>query len=722
MAERPIGTESALADFASVKSKVDLLRELAKMPDTETIIAAAEPYSDDILPRDRDFLIGLIEALFAFAEASSLRSGADIVAREAFLKKLIDGTIVSDGGVSDEIIPAIRRAIIAEYPEYTGVVGTAVSAPSAPSSTPTPAAVPPTPTPAPRPAPVRLTLQSRPATPVSTPPAPRSAPAPTSAPSAPARPAPANLQKLMEKNTTAAHTANTGHGVAPAEVPAAASVVATASPETISRVLDEHPDFRAFFAKADRAEQLVREQDLAGIETYRRAFAIKDKLATDLYELANGAIEGDFLLDFENPDSHLPKNQRAEFQRYVDTEALERPEQLLNLAFQLETRQVLEKNIATAKAEIERFGGKDLFDTAEQEAMYLKEHLERAHENTRRDSIAGFIPHSLHYGFLKMAYSVGEWLGWKGQTEDQITHEFATKREALLSGRTEDALSVPEKDALAKLQQGEATKLTEFKRHEALGERMVEVAQQGVSRARLKGDGIRLGLGSALTYSPLWLHHPDIARQLDDVNIRLAGIRQRRQTIEQAEQNLATIMQSFEAMRGSVYRELPPTVALVKYAQAQVRNTLTSFTEDTAIEDLQRIYDYAHFLDGNSKTFDTFEAFSDAGELLGEKLETLHEAILAQWGKRVFEIFGKSSLQKKGVIAEMEKGIRDVMGQSTIGGLATELDKKNFMKDLLISTFKKIDPAVGDGKERRLAMVGVMINCGLLKKGENITT
>lgn len=545
--------------------------------------------------------------------------------------------------------------------------------------------------------------------PAPTTPTPVAAPQPAAAVPTP-RQAPADLSQLMQN--------------APDRVSAAGTVDAAqvASESTnITSALD-NPEFRAFFAKSDKAEELLQNQDVAAIETCHRAFVIKDKLATDLYELANGAIKGDFLLDFENTASNLPKNQRAEFQRYVDKEALERPEELLNLAFQLETRQVLEKNIATAKAEMAQLGGKEFFDEAEREALEMKTHLERAHESTRRDRIAGYIPHDLHLGFLKMTYKVREWVGWKGQTEGSIQDDFRKKREALLNGRAEADLMAWEKLAFNKLVQAEAAKLAEMKRHNALGERMVEVSQQGLSRAKLAGDGINLGLGSLLTYSPFWGHHPEIVRELENVNGRLAEIQKRKQTIEQVEQNLASLTQSFEAIRTSAYKELPPTIALVKYAQAQVKNTLTSFTEDTAVEDLQRIYEYALLLDSGSGTFDKFAAFSEVGESPAMSVDRLHEAIVAQWGKRVFEVFKKTALNKSGAVAEMEKVITDLLKREAIGGVGAESGKVKIVKGLLTEAFKKIDPAVGDGKERRMALIGVMINCGLLKKGEKITT
>lgn len=740
MAELPHGKESLVADFTTVKNAADLLRELKKIPNGEQpFMAAAEPYSNDITYRDSSFLGGLLDNMFQYAEASSMRQGSP-AEKAAFLDKLISETLYDDGGAT-AFIAAVRRAIVAEFPEFADTSEASAAAVETPAAIPENIAS----------VPLMITREMRQALadlgyptkvvdgmiperaqevigvgkmylkpkvaggtkPAGSAPAPTPAPAPTvsPAPVVSAHPAPADLAKLMAKKAE----------VVPVAATSAASAEATATSLNITSVLD-NPEFRAFFAKSDKAEELLQNQDLAAIETCHRAFVIKDRLATDLYELANGAIKGDFLLDFENPASNLPKNQRAEFQRYVDKEALERPEQLLNLAFQLETRQVLEKNIATAKAEIAQLGVKEFFDEAEREALEMKTHLERAHESTRRDRIAGYIPHDLHLGFLKMTYKVREWVGWKGQTEGSIQDDFRKKREALLNGRAEADLMAWEKLAFNKLVQSEAAKLGEMKRHNALGERMVEVSQQGLSRAKLAGDGVNLGLGSLLTYSPFWGHHPEIVRELENVNGRLAEIQKRKQTIEQVEHNLVSLTQSFEAIRTSAYKELPPTIALVKYAQAQVRNTLTSFTADTAAEDLQRIYNYGLLLSEDRAMFSVFDTFSEAGETPGAALDKIHEAIVAQWGKRVFEVFSKTAINKKGSAAEIEKTIKAILDQESIGGVDWPATKVAVVKNLVDEAFKKIDPTKGDGKERRLLLMGVMINCGLLKKGEKITT
>ncbi|MEK7645158.1 MAG: hypothetical protein AAB391_02480 [Patescibacteria group bacterium] len=522
--------------------------------------------------------------------------------------------------------------------------------------------------------------------------------------------APANLGKLMPKTPEASAAAT-----------AAAAVTGS---ETLVGILDDNPEFRAFFAKVANAEQLLEDQNTLEIEKYRKAFAIKDKLATDLYELANGAIKGDFLLDFDNPDSNLPKNgkeARKTFQEYVDAEALERPEQLLNLATQLETRGVLEKNIATAKAEVDRLGGKDFFNQAEQDALDLKKHLERVHESTRRDSVSGWIPNFVESRMLKTMYWMSEKAGWKEQTEATIAADFSVKRDGVLKGRTVDALDVWEKLALDKVNMAEKAKLAGLKRHQALGERMVEASQQGVSRAALEGSKINLGLGSLLTYNPFWKHHPEVAQKLLDVEATLAEIRQKKQTIEQAEQSFAQVTQQFESLRTATYTELPPTIALVRYAQAQIKNTLTSFTADTAVEDLQRIYEYMLLLDGNRGTETGADPFQEIANI-AEMADKLHEAIVAQWGNRVFAVFEKTAINKKGAIADMEKMIQNILKQEAIGGMGAESQKAKIMKGLLAEAFKKIDPTKGDGRERRMALMGVMINCDLLKKGEKITT
>ncbi len=534
--------------------------------------------------------------------------------------------------------------------------------------------------------------------------------------------APADLSRLMPRKPDVA-AANAAANVSSTEA-AGTATTAAASVENLVSVLDD-PEFRTFIAKAPNAEALIERQDAAEIGLYKKAFEIKNKLAADLYELANGAIKGDFLLDFENPASNLPKNAKAEFQRYVDAETLERPGQLLKLAENLQLRQVLEKNIATAKAEIDRLGGKQFFEEAETEALYLKQHLERAHESTRRDSVAGYIPQGIHLGFLKMMYTAREWAGWKGQTEGSVKEEFEKKREALLNGRAEADLMVWEKLRFDKIQQNEAAKLAELKRHEALGERMVQVSQWGLSREKLKGDGLKFGLGTITSYGP-WIEHPGVARELEGVNMKLAEIRQKKQTIEQAEKNLADISAHFEAIRTSTYAELPPTIALVKYAQAQIKNTLTSFTADTAIEDLERIHDYAALLSernpgtkgANTGAGGPFESAQEEAVFVNR----LHEAIVAKWGKRLFEVFANTAINKKGAIGEMEKSVKALLGKETIGVEGRATEKAVIVKGLLVEAFKKIDPTKGDGKERRIALVGVMISCGLLKKGEKITT
>lgn len=743
MAETPRGVESLVPDFTTVQNAKELLRELKKIPDGEQpFMAAAEPYSTDVSYRDREFLAGLLENMFQYADASSTRKGTP-AERTSFLEKLISETLYDDGAASAAFIAAVRRAIIAEFPEYAGTPSVESATPGAPAAATVPEAtafILGTVTPEMQqslvdlgyPAKVvsRMTLERAQEVlaagktyliPKAVPAKPPVVPAPAPAPKAQL---PADLSRLMSTKAETVVSPAPASASAPG-TPSAQPPVPPVAPEAaLLNTLDQDPAFRSFFARVPNGDELLAAQNVAAIETYRQAFAIKNQLATDLYELANGAITGDFLLDFENPASNLPKNAKAEFQRYVDAEALERPEQLLKLAEDFQARQVLEKNIATAKAEVERLGGKNLFDQAEREALEIQGHLERVHESTRRNTITGFIPHGVHLAFLKVAHTVNEWAGWKGQTEVSIRDEFAKKREALLSGRVEADLSATEKVAFNELSQKEMAKIEGLKKHQLLGDRMVEVSQQGASRAKLSADGVKLGLGSMTTYSPAWIHHPQIAQKLKEVNERLAGIRQRKQTIEQMEQNLAATTQIFEVARASLYKkDLPPTIALVKYAQAQIKNTLTSFTSDTAVEDLQRIYDYALLLSSRGEVGAVTGAkpFEDIVDF-AQTADKLHEAIVSQWGKRVFDIFEKTSLNKKGAIAEMEKTIKDILKQKAIGGYDAESKKAEIVKNLLTEAFKKIDPAKGDGKERRMALIGVMISCGLLKKGEKITT
>ncbi|MEI6345735.1 MAG: hypothetical protein WCO79_00640 [bacterium] len=762
MAERPKAPESLTTKFNAVNNSEQLCAALDAIPATTTFLITDVPRGQDIAPGDKGAVIKLVQQLFEFADASTMRTDSDITGRTSFLEQLIKESVIEDGEEALSLIKAIQRAMLSEFPEYgDGAVSGQPTSPTPGVPQPTPGEV------LVLPAafefndvardalgalgwPVemidRLTpekaekilkeqkpyvvLKKVPAAPKVAPTVPPQ-PTPKARPSAQKPAAPSAPAVLLTPKGQAAADLSRLLPKKPEVVVAAAATSATGAPaapgiETIATVFDS-PEFRAFIAKTPNAQELMLRQDMAEIGLYKKAFEIKDKLATDLYVLANGAIKGDFLLDFENSASNLPKNGKAEFQKYVDAEALERPEQLLNLATQLETRQVLEKNIGTAKAEFERLGGKDLFDKAEREAAEMKQHLERAHESTRRDSLVGYVPHGLHLAYLRLSHWVYErWAGWEGQTEATVKADFEQQRKDFLIKHPEATLTPSERSDLNKITQNEIVKLAGLKEHQKLGERMVEVSEWGVSREKLKGGSVKLGLGSLTSYSPSWwTAHPDIARELDAVNGRLADIRQRKQTIEQAEKNLADITASFETIRTSVYAELPPTIALVRYAQVQIKNTLTSFTADTAVEDLQRIYDYAIFLGENQRQS------SDVGKNTGKSAFALmntaevrvaenkiHEAIVAQWGRQVLDVFAKTNLNKKGAGAEMEKTIKALLKKEAIGQYRNEDEKIAVVKALLVEAFKKIDPAKGDGQERRLVLMGVMINCGLLKPGE----
>ncbi len=537
--------------------------------------------------------------------------------------------------------------------------------------------------------------------------------------------APANLSKLMPRAAAPAETAATAPASAPAPERNAAATAATAggtgTPETIAQILDSDPSFRTFFAQYAEAEYLLEQQNTAEIEKRRRAFVIKDQLATILYQQANGAIKGDFLLDFENPDSNLPKNQRAEFQKYVDREVLERPDQLLELAERFGRSQVLAREIATKKTELEALGGKEVLLAAEAQQLEMKRHLEAGLERTRRDSLFNLIPRALVVRMVKMAYKINGYLGWKDLTEEKIRAEDLAKRNAILKGRTNDQLSKEEAFDLQDLDTQTDARLAGLKRHNALGDLGLRIGEQQKSIRYLKsGLGMSIGVFSPITYSPTWwTEHPEMKAQLDKTEAALAEIRQKKQTVEQAEINLTQLMANLEALRTDSLAEIPPTIALVQYAQAQIRNTITSFSEDTAVEDLERIADYITLLankDGKNTGKEPFEAIQDTSEVA----DRLHEAIVAQWGKRVFEVFSKTALNRTGALAEMEKTVTALLRKGAIGKYDDDGSKRAIVKDLLAAAFKKIDPTKGDGKERRMALMGVMINCGLLKKGEKL--
>lgn len=760
----PGAVEAADANFANVQSRADLFRELAKLPAAETVLAAAEPYSYDIMPRDKQFLSRLVETIFQFAEASSLRRGGSSSERNAFLEKLITESVITDGSISDQIIPAIRRAIVAEFPEYGEAA--AATAPQEPA--------PPEP---PEQVPVdllevtdemrgqlaslgypakvveslkgerakeiiaagkaylqpRVVRRAAPAAPANPAPAAAAAAAPgAGAPPAtapvPLRPRPADLAKLMRKRVVVeAPTVSTATAVpanAPGTPPAQPPAQPPLTPEaTLMKALDQDPAFRAFFARIPNHEILLETQDLATVEIYRQAFTVKNKLATDLYELANSAIKGDFLLDFENPDSHLPKTGKAEFQRYVDSEALERPQQLLKLAENLQARQVLEREIAAKKAEINTFDAKDTILNAERAAEEVKRQLELVHESTRRDKLSAFVPHVVEKYFWKMAYKLNAWAGWGKKTEATIKTAYDEKRARILAGRTEDQLNAEEALELVETNTAERAELEGLKSHEKLGERMVMAGKEADARAFAKKEyKIKVGIFDTKTYSPIWIHHPDVAVKLKEVQADLDRIRSKKQTLEQLEMSVANTSHYLAALRTGVERELPPTIALVKYAQAQIRNTLTSFAADTAPEDLQRIYDYQLMLDEKRRVArlqtdaDPFEGMDNVAEVA----DRLHEAIVARWGQRLFEVFANTALNKKGAIGEMEKVVKGLLQGEAIGAKADAGSKRDIVKGLLIEAFKKIDTTKLDGKERRLAIVGVMISCGLLAKGERV--
>lgn len=751
MAERPTAPESLVAKFDQVKTTSDLIRVINELPDTTTFLLANEPRGVDIAPRGKDALYELCSAISLFAGNSSLRhgTGPDSRAdRDAFLDHLIKESVIEDGEESLALINAIRRTLIDDYPEYGD--GTAKKVPPGEPAPDLPS----------EPAPFELDDDAKRAleglgwppkmierlTPEKAesilvqrksyivlrkvPSVPKAPPAPKlpQVSKSSAKSTTADLSKLMPKKPAAAATA------APAAPTAAATTAVPAevlTPEAAAlNTFDQNPAFRTFFARYPDAEEVIAAQNVEEIEKRRRVFTIKDKLAKDLYELANGAIKGDFLLDFDNPASGLPENQQSKFQEYVDTEAIERPDQLLTLAEQLETRQVLQKNIATEKATLDQLGSIGVLEAAEREALDLKKHLEIAGESARRDTLFAVLPHAVEVGFNKIAHRFNKWRGgWEGQTEATVAAEFEAEKAAILKGRAEDAVTKEEALQLVELKMKERAKVAGLKRHQALGERMVRLADQAYSREVVKDTfGIDLGLAnpfsSPINYSlAWWTEHPEIREKMEGVEASIAEIRAKKQTIEHLGKKLAETTVALEALRTATYAELPPTIALVQYAQAQIANTLSSFGADSALEDLQMVYDYATLLEsrgpkGENTGVAPFERVVD----LAGTADRLHEAVVAQWGKRVFDIFTKTAINKKGAVGEMEKAIKKILKQDAIGRFSSEEEKRDVVKNLIEQVWRNIDPKKGDGKERRMALIGVMVSCGLLKKGQKITT